>query len=94
MLVALFAYILQDWKDFQMTLSIIVFCMTAIWFVIPESPRWLMSVGKKEQARDLLLKGAAMNKRNIKPKDLLLFEGEEEEGEEKKKLGIASLFAK
>ncbi|KAH0627628.1 hypothetical protein JD844_003626 [Phrynosoma platyrhinos] len=38
--------------------------------VLPESPRWLVTKGKVEEAKKLLLKAAAVNKRSIPPEML------------------------
>ena len=39
MLMGLFAYLIQDWKNLQMVLSSMVFATAALWFALPESPR-------------------------------------------------------
>lgn len=65
MLVGVIAYLIQDWRNLQMTLSILVFCLAGLWLVIPESPRWLLSKGKIDKAKKILLKGAAFNKKQV-----------------------------
>ncbi len=39
MLVGLLAYYIQDWQNLQITLSILIFCLSILWFILPESPR-------------------------------------------------------
>lgn len=57
----LFAYFLRDWHDFQFALSIpSVILLTYFWF-IPESPRWLFTMGRVEDATKLLEKAAHTN---------------------------------
>ena len=65
MLVGLMAYLIQDWRNLQMTLSILVFCLAGLWLVLPESPRWLLSQGKTAKAKKILVKGAAFNKKAV-----------------------------
>ena len=36
-----------------------------MWFTIPESPRWLISMGKFEKAREIIQKGAKTNKKEV-----------------------------
>lgn len=47
MLVALLAYMIQDWRDLQLTLSVIVLCLAGLYFVLPESPRY--GTGEREK---------------------------------------------
>ncbi|XP_053740088.1 solute carrier family 22 member 13-like [Synchiropus splendidus] len=63
-------YFIRDWRVAQFAiagLQALVFIY--IWF-IPESARWLLERGRTEEAKTLIRKVAAINKRNI-PEDYL-----------------------
>ncbi|XP_044268025.1 organic cation transporter protein-like [Tribolium madens] len=69
MLMPLFSYFLRDWKYFQIAISIPAVILISYYWVLPESPRWLLTVGKKDKAIKLLEKAAHYNKlptKNIK----------------------------
>ncbi|XP_034558830.1 solute carrier family 22 member 13-like [Notolabrus celidotus] len=58
-------YIIRDWRVTQLIpaapLALVVFY---IWF-IPESAQWLLNRGKTEEAKRLIMKAAAVNKRTV-----------------------------
>ncbi|XP_038574623.1 solute carrier family 22 member 13-like [Micropterus salmoides] len=58
-------YFIRDWRLAQLItaapLSVVVIY---IWF-IPESARWLLSRGRTEEAKELIAKAAAINKRTV-----------------------------
>ncbi|XP_059085438.1 organic cation transporter protein-like isoform X2 [Tigriopus californicus] len=89
MFVGLMAYLMQDWRTFQMTLAILVFLLAGLWIVMPESPRWLISKGRMEKARVILTKAARMNRKTIPIQDLLILEEDHVE----ENLGVWSLFS-
>uniref|UniRef100_UPI003AAF2BB1 solute carrier family 22 member 13-like n=1 Tax=Centroberyx gerrardi TaxID=166262 RepID=UPI003AAF2BB1 len=63
-------YFIRDWRLAQLvTAAPIAVVVIYIWF-IPESARWLMDRGKTEEAKQLILKVAAINKRTV-PDSLL-----------------------
>lgn len=57
----LFAYYLRDWQDFQFALSIPSVILLTYFWLIPESPRWLFTMGRVEDATKLLEKAASKN---------------------------------
>ena len=61
MLLGLLAYLIQDWQDLQLSISIIVFCLTLLWFLLPESPRWLLAKRRVGTAKKILIKGTIEN---------------------------------
>ncbi|KAG5286831.1 hypothetical protein AALO_G00019250 [Alosa alosa] len=82
-------YFNRDWRIAQFIMgSPIVLVAVYIWF-IPESARWLLDRGKTEQARQLVLKAAAINKRTI-PDRLL---EKLKEGKAVERGGIRALLA-
>ncbi|XP_077295926.1 organic cation transporter protein-like isoform X2 [Arctopsyche grandis] len=57
------AYLTRDsWSSFQLWVSIPTVILFAYYWMIPESPRWLLAVGKTEEAIKILEKGAGVNK--------------------------------
>ena len=73
---ALFAMGLKEWREFQATVSAVIAITAIVWFLLPETPRYLIANGKKEQAREMIEKAARMNKRKLTPD---IFEAEVEE---------------
>ncbi|XP_078144084.1 solute carrier family 22 member 13-like [Centroberyx gerrardi] len=63
-------YFIRDWRLAQLVMAApIAVVVIYIWF-IPESARWLMDRGRTEEAKQLILKVAAINKRTV-PDSLL-----------------------
>lgn len=73
MLVGLAAFGIRDWFTLQITMSSIVFSLLILWFLLPESPRWLLSKNHFIEAREILIKGAATNKR-VLPENFFRYE--------------------
>ena len=61
-IVSLIAMFCTDWKIFQIVSSVPAFALLLLYFVIPESPRWQISVGKTNEARKTIEKAAKFNK--------------------------------
>ncbi|XP_066150435.1 organic cation transporter protein-like [Euwallacea fornicatus] len=56
------SYFLRDWRYFQTAISLPSLLLVFYYWVMPESPRWLLAGGKKEEAIAVLEKAANYNK--------------------------------
>ncbi|CAG9787711.1 unnamed protein product [Diatraea saccharalis] len=59
------AYFLREWRDLQLALSVPWLLVIVIYWLIPESPRWLITVGKTKEAVYVLTHIAKKNNRPI-----------------------------
>ncbi|XP_039754955.1 organic cation transporter protein-like [Pararge aegeria] len=71
-IVSLVSMVLPDWRDIQLAMTIPGPFLLLLWFVIPESPRWLLSSGKIEEAKIILEKAAKFNNRPLDDLDKIL----------------------
>ncbi|KAG8185669.1 hypothetical protein JTE90_008939 [Oedothorax gibbosus] len=59
------AYVLRDWFWIQITLTAPCFVLLVAWWMLPESPRWLMSKGRVDEAQKTLLRAAKTNGKEV-----------------------------
>uniref|UniRef100_A0A8C8STZ4 Solute carrier family 22 member 13 n=1 Tax=Pelusios castaneus TaxID=367368 RepID=A0A8C8STZ4_9SAUR len=77
MVLAGLAYAIRNWRLLQIAGSAPVFCLFFYIWVLPESARWLVTKEKVEEAKNLLQKAAAVNKRTFLPELLYQLTPEE-----------------
>lgn len=61
-----YGYLVQSWRILLLTGAVIDLLLAGlIWFWVPESPRWLLSVGRKEEAVSYLQRIARFNGKKV-----------------------------
>lgn len=60
-IMTLMAYFIRDWQHLQLTFAVTSLFLVSYFFAVPESPRWLLSKGKSEKAKEILLQLAKRN---------------------------------
>ncbi|XP_063362509.1 organic cation transporter-like protein [Cydia amplana] len=63
MLLPVFGYFCRDYSNFQLAISIPTVVLLTYFFLVPESPRWLIAVKRTEEAVKILESVAKVNKR-------------------------------
>ena len=71
-IVALIAMGIRDWTTFQIVVSAPIFLLLLLYFILPESPRWLIATGRYKQAKKILENAAAKNKVCLEEKSIKL----------------------
>ncbi|XP_046396902.1 beta-alanine transporter [Ischnura elegans] len=104
-LVALAAvvYYVRDWRHLSLATSVPFLTFFLWWWVMPESPRWLLANGRYDEAEKVLLHMAKVNKRQLpanymfqlKRKYLVerdTFPGDMKVDDDKRTYGVMDLF--
>ncbi|XP_053694419.1 organic cation transporter protein isoform X2 [Sabethes cyaneus] len=59
------AYLTQDHRKLQLCIGLPGVLLCFLWFVLPESPRWLLCKGRVAEVKDIVRKAAAFNNRSL-----------------------------
>ncbi|KAL4659724.1 solute carrier family 22 member 5-like [Arapaima gigas] len=83
MMLPLFAFFIRDWKMLLVALSVPGLVYIPLWWFIPESPRWLLSQGRVEEA-EAILRNAAKKNRVSAPEVIFTLTQDEDKKKTKK----------
>ncbi|KAK3098129.1 hypothetical protein FSP39_016424 [Pinctada imbricata] len=72
-------YFLRDWQHIDIAIAVPCVFYLLYWWCVPESPRWLISRGRLQEAEDIIAKAAKTNKAIIPSKLLTKDMAEDEE---------------
>lgn len=65
MVISAIAYATQDFRQLQLCIGIPGFFLCFLWFVIPESPRWLLCKGRVAEVRTIIRAACEFNGRDV-----------------------------
>ena len=57
----LLAYLIRSWVNLQLSFACTSLVLVSYFFLVPESPRWLISKGQTEKAENILKRIAKYN---------------------------------
>ncbi|XP_046657878.1 organic cation transporter protein-like [Daphnia pulicaria] len=81
-LLGLLAYYVRDWQTLQLIISAPMFALVALYWIVPESIRWLIIKKRFSEARLLILKCAQMNKKSVPNHLITIPDDKKEDGKE------------
>ncbi|KAK7485172.1 hypothetical protein BaRGS_00023582 [Batillaria attramentaria] len=64
-LLLVFVYFIRDWRWLEIALSVPAISLMFYWWLLPESPRWLASRGREDEAIEVLKRIAKSNKTQL-----------------------------
>ncbi|CAA9996793.1 unnamed protein product, partial [Nesidiocoris tenuis] len=67
MALAVIAYLVRDWRQLALATSVPFLTFFLYWWVLPESPRWLLARGRFDEAEKILKTMARVNGRSLPP---------------------------
>jgi len=85
------AYLIRDWRTLQMVAYLPILALIGLWWLVPESPRWLISSGNLDQAKEVVRRVAAGNGKQS-PEHLLKNASNKIAGESGPKSSVLDLF--
>lgn len=62
------AFLFRHWQHLQLAITLPSIILLSYWWIVPESPRWLLAFGKQRAACKILQKAANINK--VQNKDI------------------------
>jgi OCT family organic cation transporter-like MFS transporter 4/5 len=65
LIMTLLAYLLRSWWKLQLAFAFFSLLLSSYYFLVPESPRWLLENGRSSEAKAVLLRIAQVNSTNI-----------------------------
>ncbi|XP_022192162.1 organic cation transporter protein isoform X2 [Nilaparvata lugens] len=88
------AYYIRDWRNLQVAITVPAIPFLLLWWVLPESPRWLLTMGRVEETMNVLKEAAQVNRMELPPDThkLLSRSISKVEMSESPKVGFGDLF--
>ncbi|XP_040573548.1 organic cation transporter protein [Lepeophtheirus salmonis] len=77
LILGLEAYFVREWVHLQLVAYTPLIALLGLWFIIPESPRWLLSVGREKEAGSIISSAIKENGKNIDV-DLLISQNQKD----------------
>ncbi|CAL4088287.1 unnamed protein product, partial [Meganyctiphanes norvegica] len=65
MMLGAFGYLLRDWRDLQMAISLPLILLIPLVWILDESPRWLIVTGRHDEALKVLRRAARLNNSSL-----------------------------
>ncbi|XKL61760.1 hypothetical protein PGB90_001593 [Kerria lacca] len=62
-IIAGIAYVTHGWRSLQLAITLPSLLFLGLWWIVPESPRWLLAMGKIDEVMVVLKEAARVNKR-------------------------------
>lgn len=93
LILGVLAYFLRDWRQLTFVTSISGLLVVILHWIMPESPRWLLSIGRIDEAEQIVRKIARTNARELSEDWSLQHQVKSKEEEEKyEEKSITELF--
>ncbi|XP_014283794.1 organic cation transporter protein [Halyomorpha halys] len=87
------AYITRNWRILQLTISLLPILLLPLNWIVPESPRWLLTSYNKDRLKDVLQQAAKFNGKPLSDNvDELIQQSMTKRGEEPPKVRVMDLF--
>ncbi|XP_013421094.1 organic cation transporter protein [Lingula anatina] len=88
------AYFIRDWRTVQLITPFPGFLLLGTWWVLPESPRWLLSRGRYDEVVTIATRIAKRNNKKLPDMDLFIKQHEKERAMEnhETRFGFWDLF--
>ncbi|CAL4171622.1 unnamed protein product, partial [Meganyctiphanes norvegica] len=64
-MLAILAYFIRDWAQLSLATTIPFLAFFLFYWVLPESPRWLLAAGRFKEAEKVMIKMARVNKKKL-----------------------------
>ena len=58
-------FVFRDWVTLQVVAYLPMLALIGLYFLVPESPRWLIAVGRIDEAKAIIQKGAEINGKTL-----------------------------